>query len=155
MIKVGDSVPELSLKVTDGETTSLTDYHGEIIVLYFYPRDNTPGCTTQACAFRDNYDEFKQLNATIIGVSPDSLESHTSFKDKHDLPFPLVADDNHELAEHFGVWKLKKRDGKEYFGVERSTFIIDRSGIVSHVFPKVNVIGHVKEVMDAIKEIED
>lgn len=154
MIKIGDPVPSQKLITDKGETISLTDYVGEFIVLYFYPRDHTPGCTTQACSFRDSYEKFKELNATIIGVSPDSIESHQSFIDQHDLPFKLVVDADHQLAKDFGVTKLKEKQGKTYQGIQRSTFIIDQKGIVQKVFAYVQVIGHTEEVLQAINEIK-
>lgn len=154
MIKIGDSVPSQKLITDKGETISLTDHLGKFVVLYFYPRDNTPGCTTQACSFRDSYDQFKRLNATIIGVSPDSIESHQSFINQHDLPFTLVVDADHQLAKTFGATKLKEKQGKTSQGIKRSTFIIDQKGIVQKVFSDVQVIGHTNEVLQAINEIK-
>nr|WP_253288914.1 thioredoxin-dependent thiol peroxidase [Amphibacillus sp. MSJ-3] len=154
MIKVGDSVPKLPLITSEGERISLPDFKGEIVVLYFYPKDNTPGCTAQACSFRDNHEKFNQLNATIIGVSPDSKESHESFKEQHDLPYTLIVDEKHQLAEEFGVCKVKVKAGHEYYSNQRSTFVIDRSGIIKKAFLDVQVDGHVDEVLQAIKEID-
>lgn len=149
-IEVGDKVPGIQLENQDGETVALTDFAGQKIVLYFYPKDMTPGCTTEACDFRDQHSQYESLGAVVLGVSPDPIKKHQKFIDKHDLPFPLLADENHELAEAFGVWKLKKMFGKEFHGIERSTFIIDESGIVTHAFRKVRVKGHVEEVLNTI-----
>lgn len=154
MIKVGDSVPNLPLITSEGERISLPDFKGEVVVLYFYPKDNTPGCTAQACSFRDNHDKFTQFNTTIIGVSPDSKESHESFKEQHNLPYTLIVDEKYQLAEKFGVWTLKKKSGHEYYSNQRSTFIIDRSGVVQKVFLDVQLDGHVEEVLQAVREIE-
>lgn len=154
MIKVGDSVPILPTITSEGDTVSVRDFRGQVVVLYFYPKDNTPGCTAQACSFRDNYDKFTQLDATVIGVSPDSKKSHESFKEQHNLPFTLLVDEKHQLAKVFGVYKLKKKDGREYYGNERTTFIIDGSGIVRKAFYDVDIEGHVDEVLEALEEIK-
>lgn len=151
-IEVGQAVPEIECKTSEGESLKLTDYQGKNIVLYFYPKDSTPGCTTEACSFRDNHESFADLDATIIGVSPDSAESHQSFKEKHDLPFTLIVDEDHQLAESFGVWKLKKKPDREYWGNERSTFIIDKNGIIQKVFRDVKVDGHTEEALQFIRE---
>lgn len=153
MINVGDAVPTYQLTTDQGETIALTDYSGKFVVLYFYPKDHTPGCTTQACSFRDSYDQFEELNVTIIGVSPDSVESHQSFKEKHDLPFSLIVDTDHQLAKDFGATKMKEKAGEQYLGINRSTYLIDQNGIVQKIFKDVRVIGHTKEVLQAIKEI--
>mgnify|MGYP001947451869 CR=1 FL=1 len=150
--KVGNQAPDFSLQNQDGNFVSLSDFKGKHVVLYFYPKDMTPGCTTQACDFRDNYKSFKELDAVIIGISPDPIERHQKFIDKHDLPFILLADENHEVAERYGVWKLKKNFGKEYYGIERSTFILDKDGVIQKEYRKVRVKGHVEEALTYIRE---
>ncbi len=121
-IEIGQTAPDMKLVNDSGEEVALTDFKGKYVVLYFYPKDMTPGCTTEACDFRDQHESFAGLDAVIIGVSPDSRDKHEKFKQKHDLPFQLLVDDEHKLAEAFDVWKLKKNFGKEYMGIERSTF---------------------------------
>ncbi|SDC04852.1 peroxiredoxin Q/BCP [Pelagirhabdus alkalitolerans] len=152
MIDIGDKVPTQSLQTSEGETISLSDFKGKSIVLYFYPKDNTPGCTDEACSFRDNYQSFEDLNTVIIGVSPDSSESHKEFKEKHELPFTLVVDEDHQLAEAFGVWKLKKKPDREYYGNQRSTFIIDEDGVIQKAYRDVKVEGHVEEALQYIRD---
>lgn len=151
-VEVGKKAPDFTLLASNGEKVSLSDFKGKHVVLYFYPKDMTPGCTTQACDFRDNYESFKELNAVILGVSPDPLSSHEKFINKHDLPFLLLADEDHEVAEKYGVWKLKKNFGKEYYGIERSTFIIDKDGQLVKEWRKVRVKDHVEEALNFIKE---
>lgn len=149
---VGNKAPDFSLQNQHGKTVSLSQYKGKNIVLYFYPKDMTPGCTTQACDFRDQYNEFERLNTVILGISPDPIERHQKFIDKHNLPFQLLADTEKEVANLYGVWKLKKMFGKEYYGVERSTFIIDSEGTVIKEYRKVRVKGHIEETIQFIKE---
>lgn len=151
-IEVGSQAPDFTLKNQDDKEVSLSDFRGKHIVLYFYPKDMTPGCTTQACDFRDQYEKFSELDTVIIGISPDPIERHQKFIDKHDLPFQLLADEDHEVAELYGVWKLKKMFGKEFYGIERSTFIIDPDGILQKEYRKVRVKGHVEEVLADVKE---
>ncbi|HET6872277.1 MAG TPA: thioredoxin-dependent thiol peroxidase [Sporolactobacillaceae bacterium] len=151
MLEVGQKAPEFTLVSTTGEKVSLTDYKGKNVVLYFYPKDMTPGCTTEACDFRDQHGDFENLNTVVLGVSPDPVEKHQQFTDKHDLTFPLLADEDHEVAEAYGVWQLKKNYGKEYMGIVRATFVIDGEGMIQKVWPKVKVEGHVQEVYDFIK----
>ncbi|HZW67653.1 MAG TPA: thioredoxin-dependent thiol peroxidase, partial [Pseudogracilibacillus sp.] len=136
-VNIGEKAPDFKLQNQDGETVSLSQYKGKNIVLYFYPKAMTPGCTTQACDFRDNYDEFTELNTVVLGISPDPIERHEKFIEKHDLPFPLLADVDKEVAELYDVWKLKKMFGKEFYGVERSTFIIDSEGVVQEAWRRV------------------
>lgn len=152
VIKIGEKVPDIDLKTSEGNKVKLTDYAGKHVVLYFYPKDSTPGCTTEACSFRDNQESFSDLDAVILGVSPDSEESHQAFKEEHELPFTLLVDNEHELAESFGVWKLKKKPDREYWGNERSTFIIDKNGIVQKEFREVKVEGHTEEALTFIRE---
>lgn len=151
-IEVGSIAPDLELLADNGEKTSLADYRGKYVVLYFYPKDMTPGCTTEACDFRDQHQSFADLNAVILGVSPDPQEKHQKFKEKHDLPFTLLVDDEHKLADAYGVWKLKKNFGKEYMGIERSTFIVDPDGKIVKEWRKVKVKDHVLEALQYIKE---
>ncbi|SDM72502.1 thioredoxin-dependent thiol peroxidase [Sediminibacillus halophilus] len=150
--EIGKLAPGFALKANTGETVKLSDFEGKNVVLYFYPKDNTPGCTTEACDFRDNHQSFADLDAVILGVSPDSEASHQKFQEKYDLPFQLLVDEDHKVAESYGVWKLKKNFGKEYMGIERSTFIIDKQGNLQKEFRKVKVQGHVEEALEYIKE---
>src|SRR5690554_2521392 len=142
-IEIGQEIPDFSLKGNGGKDVRLSDFRGKIVVLYFYPKDMTPGCTTEACDFRDNHESFGQLDAVILGVSPDPVDRHHKFIEKHDLPFVLLSDEDHQVAEEYDVWKLKKNFGKEYYGIERSTFIIDKEGNLEKAFEKVRVKGHV------------
>ncbi|NCU19056.1 thioredoxin-dependent thiol peroxidase [Pallidibacillus pasinlerensis] len=151
-IAVGEKVQDFALPASNGETIKLSDYRGKHVVLYFYPKDMTPGCTTQACDFRDFSKEFEEVNAVILGISPDPISRHEKFIEKHGLPFLLLSDENHEVAEQFGVWKLKKNFGREYMGIERSTFIIDKDGVLVKEWRKVRVQGHVEETLNYIKE---
>ncbi|MDN4075260.1 MULTISPECIES: thioredoxin-dependent thiol peroxidase [Fictibacillus] len=147
-----EKAPDFTLLASNGQHVKLSDFQGKNVVLYFYPKDMTPGCTTQACDFRDKHDEFKDLNAVIIGISTDPMARHEKFIDKYGLPFLLLADEEHEAAELFGVWKLKKNFGKEYMGIERSTFILDKEGKVVKAFRKVKVKDHIDEVLSYIRE---
>ncbi|MFC4410202.1 thioredoxin-dependent thiol peroxidase [Chungangia koreensis] len=150
----GLKAPDFSLKNEKGTTVSLKDFAGKkYVVLYFYPKDSTPGCTTEACDFRDAHQSFEELNAVIIGVSPDDESMHTKFIEKHGLPFSLLIDDNHGVSEAYGVWKLKKNFGKEYMGIERSTFLIDPTGTVVKEWRKVKVDGHVEDALNTLKEL--
>lgn len=151
-VEKGKQVEDFTLPANNGESVSLSDYKGKNVVLYFYPKDMTPGCTTEACDFRDHHESFADLDAVILGVSPDPVESHEKFINKHELPFLLLADEDHEVAEQFGVWKLKKNFGKEYYGIERSTFILDKEGKLSEEYRKVKVQGHVEAALEYIRE---
>ncbi|MFC0014223.1 MULTISPECIES: thioredoxin-dependent thiol peroxidase [Allobacillus] len=150
-VEVGQTAPDFTLPASNGESVSLSDYRGRFVVLYFYPKDMTPGCTTQACDFRDQYEKFSELDAVILGVSPDSVDRHNKFIEKHELPFLLLADEDHQVAETYDVWKLKKNFGREYEGIERSTFIIDREGNLVKEFRKVRVKDHVEEALQYIE----
>ncbi|KMK71723.1 thioredoxin-dependent thiol peroxidase [Bacillus safensis] len=150
-IEVGQQVPDIELTGDNGEKVKLSDFKGKHIVLYFYPKDMTPGCTTEACDFRDRHQSFAELDAVIIGVSPDSQDKHQKFKEKHDLPFLLLVDDKQKLSEAFGVWKLKKNFGKEYMGIERSTFLINKEGTLVKEWRKVKVKDHVEEALEELK----
>jgi thioredoxin-dependent peroxiredoxin len=151
-IAVGQPAPTFELMANTGEKVALSDFKGKYVVLYFYPKDMTPGCTTEACDFRDFHDQFTELEAVILGVSPDPIEKHQKFVEKHGLPFLLLVDENHKVAEQYGVWKLKKNFGKEYMGIERSTFVIDKDGILIKEWRKVKVKGHVEDALAFIKE---
>ncbi|AEB22984.1 MULTISPECIES: thioredoxin-dependent thiol peroxidase [Bacillus] len=152
-IEIGQAAPDMELLNDSGEEVSLTDFKGKYVVLYFYPKDMTPGCTTEACDFRDQHESFAGLDAVIIGVSPDSRDKHEKFKQKHDLPFQLLVDDEHKLAEAFDVWKLKKNFGKEYMGIERSTFLLDKEGRLVKEWRKVKVKDHVAEALRELEQI--
>lgn len=150
----GMIAPEFTLANEKGEKVSLADYVGKkYVILYFYPKDATPGCTTQACDFRDAYEEFSQLNAVILGVSPDNEASHARFIEKQGLPFSLLVDKEHVVSEQYGVWKLKKMFGKEYMGIERSTFLIDPTGMVVKEWRKVKVKGHIEDALTTLKQL--
>jgi thioredoxin-dependent peroxiredoxin len=151
-LAIGEKAPEFELPATNGQTVKLSDFKGKNVVLYFYPKDMTPGCTTEACDFRDHHEGFEGLNAVVLGVSPDPINRHGKFIEKHGLPFLLLADEDHKIAEDYGVWTLKKNFGKEYMGIERSTFIIDKAGNLAKEWRKVKVKGHVAEALKFIKE---
>ena len=154
MVEEGKKAPAFSLKDQDGKKVSLNELKGKNIVLYFYPKDNTSGCTKEACNFRDEFPKFGKLKAVILGVSPDSVESHKKFAAKYDLPFTLLSDEDKTVVEKYGVWQEKSMYGRKYMGVVRSTFIIDKEGKIRKIFRKVKVADHNKEVMEALKEIK-
>lgn len=145
--KVGDKAPDFKLPSGSGESVSLKDYKGKKVVLYFYPKDDTPGCTKEACSFRDNIRILQRRGAVVIGVSADSVESHKKFTEKYDLPFTLVSDEAKDVIKKYGVWKEKSMYGRTYMGIERTTFVIDEKGIISRVFSKVKVDGHTEEIL--------
>lgn len=151
MPEVGKKAPDFSLLDQDGKKISLKDFKGKKVVLYFYPKDNTSGCTKEACNFRDDFPKFKKTDAIILGVSPDSVESHKKFVTKYNLPFTLLSDEDKKVLEKYGVWKEKSMYGRKYMGVERTTFIIDEIGKIKNVFNKVKVDGHNSELMEALK----
>ena len=151
-IEVGKQVPDFTLENQAAEKITLSDFKGKNVVVYFYPRDMTPGCTTQACDFRDNYAAFTDLNTVVLGISPDPIKSHEKFMNKHDLPFNLLADTENVAAKLYDVWKLKKMFGKEFLGIERSTFIIDAKGVLQKEYRKVKVPNHIAETLDFVKE---
>lgn len=150
----GQLAPDFALPATDGSTIRLSELRGKKVVLYFYPKDDTPGCTKEACSFRDNLGVLQSMGVVVLGVSPDSVASHQKFAEKHGLTFPLLADEGAQVATLYGVWKEKKQYGRTYMGIERTTFLIDENGIVRRVFPKVKVDGHVEEVIEAIRSLE-
>lgn len=150
MLKEGDKAPNFSAPDQNGTVHSLADYNGKQLVLYFYPKDMTSGCTVQACDFRDNLGRVRAHGAEVLGVSPDSVKSHVKFVEKESLNFPLLADDEKKMVQDYGVWKEKSMYGKKYMGVERTTFIIGPDGTITKIFPNVKVTGHVEEVIDAL-----
>lgn len=152
MIQEGKKAPQFSLPDSSGKKISLNDFKGKKVVLYFYPKDMTSGCTKEACDFRDSFPKFNKINAVVLGISPDSKESHQKFIDKYSLPFVLLSDESKEVLQKYGVWKEKSKYGKKYMGVERTTVIIDEEGKVIKIFPKVKVEGHVEEVLKVVNE---
>lgn len=152
-IEEGAKAPAFSLKATDGSTVKLSALKGQPVVLYFYPKDDTPGCTKEACAFRDLKTELTDLGAVVLGVSPDSVESHVKFSEKFELNFPLLADADHKVAEKYGAWREKNMYGKKSMGIQRSTFLIDAQGKVARVWKSVKVDGHDQKVLEALKEL--
>ena len=152
-MNIGQSAPEFTALDRDGKSTQLQDFNGQWLVLYFYPKDLTPGCTTQAIEFTAQLSQFQALNAQIVGISPDSIASHDKFIKKHNLEIILLSDPEHQIAEAYGVWQLKKFMGKEYMGIVRSTFLIDPSGKIVQVWSKVKVKDHVDTVLQAVRSI--
>jgi len=150
-IPVGKKAPAFSLKNAAGKTVKLSDFKGRKVVIYFYPKDLTPGCTTEACAFRDDYADLQARGVEVLGVSADDVASHLKFSEKYNLPFQLLADPDHTMIEKYGAWGEKSMYGKKYWGVVRMTYIIDEEGRVSHVFPKVKPDGHSREIMAALE----
>ncbi|HET7598831.1 MAG TPA: thioredoxin-dependent thiol peroxidase [Gemmatimonadales bacterium] len=151
MLKAGDNAPPFALPADDGRTIALEDLKGQKVVLYFYPKDDTSGCTKEACEFRDRWAEVQRLGAVVLGVSPDGVDSHGRFKRKYSLPFPLLADERHTVAEAYGTWAEKSMYGRKYMGIARSTFIIDENGRISRVFERVKPEGHAAEVLAALR----
>jgi len=150
VVEEGAPAPDFELRSDEGETVTLSALRGKPVVLYFYPRDDTPGCTTEACEFRDAYDRFRDQGVEILGVSPDTEASHRKFKSKYELPFTLLADPNHQAAEAYGVWKEKKNYGRTYEGVERSTFVIDAEGKVAKAMRGIRPAGHAAQVLETL-----
>ena len=150
MIEEGQPAPDFELTSDAGDTVSLSSLRGKPVVLYFYPKDDTPGCTAQACGIRDAYGEFERAGAVVLGVSPDDESSHVKFKDKYELPFTLLADTGHEVADEYGVWGERSYMGRKYFGVSRSTFVIDADGTVKKVLQDVKPATHADEVLAAL-----
>ena len=150
MIEEGKPAPDFELQSDSGETVKLSELRGRPVVLYFYPKDDTPGCTTEACEFRDAYDVFRERGAEVLGVSPDDVTSHEKFKTKHELPFTLLADPEHKVAEDYGVWGERKFAGKSYMGINRSTFIIDADGKVARAMLGIKPAGHASAVLNSL-----
>lgn len=153
ILKVGDSAPNFTATAQSGKLVHLSDFSGQWLVLYFYPKDNTPGCTTEAKDFTTHREQFEQLGAKIVGVSPDSELSHQKFSQKHNLSLELVSDPDHKIAEAYGVWGLKKFMGKEYMGIIRSTFLISPDGKIHQIWSKVRVKNHVEKVLATLQEV--
>ena len=147
MPAVDDVAPDFQLPTQDGSPLRLSDLRGKKVVLYFYPKDDTPGCTTQACGLRDAWSRFEQKGAVVLGISPDAPRDHVKFREKYDLPFTLLADTGHQVAELYGVWKEKTLYGRTYFGNERTTFVVGEDGRIAHVFPKVKPDEHTEQVL--------
>ena len=153
-LEPGTKAPAFTLKDDDGNKVKLSELKGKPVVLYFYPRDDTPGCTKEACAFRDRYKELQKRDAQLFGVSADSAESHQKFREKYDLPFPLLVDEDHKMLEKYGAWREKNMYGKKSMGIQRSTYLIDASGKVAKVWKRVKVNGHDQQVLDALDELD-
>ena len=151
-MKVGQKAPEFTVVDDSGKAVKLSDFKGKKVVLYFYPKDDTPGCTKEACSFRDGISEIRKKGAVVLGVSADSAESHQKFKKKFDLNFSLLADTEKKIIEDYDVWKEKSLYGRKYMGIERTTYIIGKDGKISHIFPKVKVSEHYDEVLAALAE---
>jgi thioredoxin-dependent peroxiredoxin len=150
MVQVGDPAPEFTLPSDDGSDISLRDVRGKKVVLYFYPKDDTSGCTTQACDMRDNLSSIQSSGAVVLGVSPDPVASHVKFREKFHLNFPLLSDQDHQVAEAYGVWKEKSMYGRKFWGIERSTFLIDENGVILDTWRNVKAKGHALKVRDAL-----
>jgi peroxiredoxin Q/BCP len=150
MPQENDIAPDFTLTADDGSDVTLSALRGRKVILYFYPKDDTPGCTTQACDIRDQWSAFQAKGALLFGISPDSVASHVKFREKYHLPFPLLADTDHEVAEAYDVWKQKSMFGRKYWGNERTTFIIDEEGRIAKVFPKVKPSEHAEQVLKAL-----
>jgi peroxiredoxin Q/BCP len=152
VVEEGKPAPDFELTSDTGERVKLSDFRGKPVVLYFYPKDDTPGCTTQACGIRDEYGEFEKRGAVVLGVSPDTEESHVKFREKYELPFTLLADPEHEVAEQYGVWGERKFAGKTYMGITRSTFVIDAEGKVTRTMRGVKPDTHAEKVLAALSD---
>ena len=152
-LAIGDKAPDFSVPGDNGSNVKLSDYKGKNVVLYFYPKDDTPGCTKEACGFRDELAGFESLDAVIIGVSKDTVAKHDKFKAKYDLNFPLASDEDGKICEDYGVWVEKSMYGKKYMGIERATFLIGKDGTIKEIWRKVKVKGHVDAVKEALKSV--
>lgn len=153
MLREKDKAPNFTVPDQNGNDISLSDYKGKWIILYFYPKDMTPGCTTEACNFRDEYSAFQKQGIVVLGLSKDSIDRHKKFEAKHDLPFPLLSDEKGTICEDYGVWQEKSMYGKKFMGIVRSTFIINPKGVIAKVFPKVKVKEHVAEILAELKNL--
>lgn len=151
-VQIQQPVPDFTLPASNGKEVRLSDFRGKKVVIYFYPKDMTPGCTKESCEFRDYNGQFASLNTEVIGISPDDLASHDQFITQYQLPFLLLSDVDQKVCEVFGVWKLREREGRQFYGVERSTFLIDEQGVLVREWRAVQVDGHVAEVLEAIKQ---
>jgi peroxiredoxin Q/BCP len=153
MPEVGSKAPQFTLESQDGTKVSLKEFLGKKVVLYFYPKDDTPGCTKEACSFTDNFAKFKKQGAVVLGISADSVDSHKKFQRKHNLSITLLSDPKKEVINNYGVWKEKNMYGKKIMGIERTTFLIDENGKIARVFPKVKVDGHTEKVLEELSKI--
>jgi thioredoxin-dependent peroxiredoxin len=153
MIQEGKKAPAFTLISDEGKKVSLKDFKGQCVVLYFYPKDNTPGCTQESCDFRDSFARFKKAGAAVLGISKDSVQSHEKFKAKHDFPFSLLSDSEGKVCESYGVWQEKSLYGRKFMGIVRSTVIIDAAGKIAKIYPKVKVKGHVDEVLSFLQTL--
>lgn len=151
LLTIGEKAPQFSGKNQNGDTLSLEGFKGKKVILYFYPKDNTPGCTAESCSLRDGYELLQGKGFDVVGVSPDNEQSHQKFISKYDLPFNLIADTEKEILKAYGAWGLKKMYGKEYEGVLRTTYVIDEAGVIEKVFDKVNTKEHVKQILDEMQ----
>ena len=154
MLEPKKKAPAFSLQDQAGELHKLSDYKGQWVLVYFYPRDNTPGCTKEACQIRDNYSDFKKLDALVLGVSKDSVKSHSNFASKFELPFPILADPETKMIQKYGAWQEKSMYGKKYMGIQRMSYLIDPKGKVAKVYPKVKPADHAKEVLKDLQELQ-
>lgn len=152
-IEEGKKAPDFELKNDQGDKVKLSNLHGKPVVVYFYPKDDTPGCTKEACAFRDRRGELQSLGAEVLGISPDDVASHVKFRDKFELNFPLLADEGHKVADKYGAWREKNMYGKKSMGIQRSTFLIDQEGVVRKVWKRVKVDGHDDQVIEALQSL--
>lgn len=152
-LKQGDKAPSFSLPDQNGKVHNLSDYKGKWVLLFFYPKDMTPGCTKEVCTLRDNWSEFKNFKAVVLGVSKDSVKSHTKFAEKHELPFPILSDESKEMLTAYGVWAKKKMMGREYMGIKRDSYLIDPEGNIAKIYQKVKPALHAQEVLDDLKEL--
>ena len=149
-LSVGDKAPVFSLKSGEGKTVKLSDFKGKKVVIYFYPKDNTPGCTKEACGFRDDFAEFRKKGIEILGISPDDPTSHQKFATKFELPFTLLADPEHDVADKYGVWAEKNMYGRKFWGIKRTTFIVDEEGKIQEIYKKVNTDTHSKDILKSV-----
>lgn len=152
-LQIGMPAPDFTLPTDDGSDMTLSDFKGQKIILYFYPKDDTPGCTTESCAFNENLEAFKTLGTQVIGVSKCSVKKHAKFKEKYGFNFPLVSDENNDTCERYGTWVEKSMYGRKYMGIDRSTFLIDEAGNIAHIWRKVKVTGHVDEVRKTLEDL--
>ncbi len=153
ILQAGQKAPDFELQTDKGDAISLSQFSGQKVVLFFYPKANTSGCTTEACSFRDEYADFQSKGIVVLGISPDSVKAQSSFSSKYDFPYHLLADTEHAVAEAYGVWALKKMYGKEYYGIARTTFVIDEDGNIVHVFEKVKPENHAQEVLQLLETV--
>lgn len=151
-LKTGSKAPDFTLPADGGENVTLSAFKGQPVILYFYPKDDTSGCTKEACDFRDNMSALKKLKVQVIGISKDSVKKHDKFKEKYELNFPLVSDEDGKICDKYGVWVEKSMYGKKYMGIERSTFLIDADGKIAHIWRKVSVTDHVTDIIKVLKE---